>query len=175
MANNLNDFTAKLKLILDKASITNIKKILSKEILTVKTKVEIDERETLDALKTVVNNLSSQLPTAGLLDGFIGSLRQSIAELKELDTYLTKISKTDLSISTQQLAKIGEDSLKNVSANSGLNGLLSFVDEIKNKMKSLAVDDISKNLFSGIKNFGRPKMSGLVIKYAEYHKCSLGY
>ena len=140
-----------------------------------KVKIDVDEKASFNSLKSVMKDLSSQLPPARLLEGFVSGLRQSITELKELDTYLTKISNTDLSISTQQLAKIGENSLKNVSSNSGLDGLLSFVDEIKNKMKSLAVDDISKNLFSGIKNFGRPKMSGLVIKYAEYHKCSLGY
>lgn len=175
MANNITDLIAKLKVILDKTSLKNIQKELSKQNLAMKVKIDVDEKASFNSLKSVMKDLSSQLPPARLLEGFVSGLRQSITELKELDTYLTKISNTDFSISTQQLAKIGENSLKNVSSNSGLDGLLSFVDEIKNKMKSLAVDDISKNLFSGIKNFGRPKMSGLVIKYAEYHKCSLGY
>ena len=143
MTNNTTDLIAKLKVILDKTSLKNTQKELSKQNLTTKVKIDVEEKATFNSLKSVMKDLSSQLPTAGLMNGFVSSLRQSITELKELDTYLTKISNTDLSISTQQLAKIGENSLKNVSANSGLNGLLSFVDEIKNKMKSLAVDDIS--------------------------------
>ena len=158
MANNTTDLIAKLKVILDKSSLNQVQKELSKQNLTTKVKIDVDEKATF-----------------GLMEGFISSLRQSITELKELDTYLTKVSKADFTLQTTQLAKIGENSLKNASSNSGLNGLLSLVDEIKKKMKSLAVDDISKNLFSGIKNFGRPKMSGLVFQYAEYHKCSLGY
>ena len=175
MANNTTDLIGKLKVILDKTSLNKVQKELSKQNLTTKVKIDVEEKATFNSLKSVMKDLSSQLPTAGLLDGFVSGLRQSITELQELDTYLTKVSKTDLTLQTSQLAKIGADSLKNVSANSGLDGLHSFVDEIKNKMKSLAVDDISKNLFSGIKNFGRPKMSGLVFQYAEYHKCSLGY
>ena len=175
MANNTTDLIAKLKVILDKTSLKNIQKELSKQNFTMKAKIDVDEKASFNSLKSVMKDLSSQLPTDGLMEGFVSSLRQSISELKELDTYLTKVSKADLTLQTSQLAKIGENSLKNVSSNSSLNGLLSFVDEIKKKMKSLAVDDISKNLFSGIKNFGRPKMSGLVFQYAEYHKCSLGY
>lgn len=162
MANNTTDLIGKLKVILDKTSLNKVQKELSKQNLIMKAKIDVDERESFDSFKRVMKDLSSQLPTAGLLDGFVSSLRQSITELKELDTYLTKVSKTDLTLQTSQLAKIGADSLKNVSSNFGVDELLS-----KTK-KLLDFSDLSKN-------FGRPKMSGLVFQYAEYHKCSLGY
>ena len=176
MTNNTTDLIAKLKVILDKTSLKNTQKELSKQNLTTKVKIDVEEKATFNSLKSVMKDLSSQLPTAGLMNGFVSSLRQSITELKELDTYLTKVSKADLTLQTSQLAKIGEDSLKNVSSNSGLDGILSFVNEITQRAGALAMNDIAKGLLSGAtKNFGRPKMSGLVFQYAEYHKCSLGY
>ncbi len=149
MATNTDNFTANLKVILDKTSVNNVQKELSKKDFTVKAKVNLDAESSLRSLKNVMKN-------------FVTTLQQSVTELKEMDHYLTKISKANITLPTSELAKMGEKSIKDTSSKSSLNGLLSVVNEITQKVGSLATDKISNKLFTGItKNFGRPKMFGL--------------
>ncbi len=149
MATNTDNFTANLKVILDKASVNNVQKELAKKDFTVKAKVNLDAESSLRSLKNVMK-------------GFVTSLQQSVTELKEIDNYLTKISKANITLPTSDLAKIGETSLKDTSSKSSLDGLLSVVNEITQKVGSLATNNIAEGLLSGItKNFGRPKMYGL--------------
>ena len=163
MANNTNNFTANLKVILDKTSVNTVQKELSKKDFTVNTKVNLDAESSLRSIKNVMKN-------------FVTTLQQSVTELKEMDNYLTKISKANITLPTSELAKIGEKSTKDTSSKSGLNGLLSVVNEITQKAGALAMNDVAKGLLSGAKkNFGRSKMFDLVLKFAEYHKCSFGY
>ncbi len=149
MATNTDNFTANLKVILDKASVNNVQKELTKKDFTVKAKVNLDAESSLRSLKNVMKS-------------FVTSLQQSVTELKEIDNYLTKISKANITLPTSDLAKIGETSLKDTSSKSSLDGLLSVVNEITQKVGSLATNNIAEGLLSGItKNFGRPKMYGL--------------
>ena len=56
-----------------------------------------------------------------------------------------------------------------------LNGLLTGVNNLTDALGSLGSIGLLGGLYAGYKNFGRPKMFGLVLKYADNHKCSLGY
>ena len=151
MTNNTTDFIAKLKVILDKTSLKNIQKELSKQNLAMKVKIDVDEKASFNSLKSVMKDLSSQLPTSGLMDRFICSLRKSVTELKEIDTYLNKIGGSKIT-----LPKI--ESTKTETTNSSSPN--SILDKINSFNKLISTSNL---LAAGLKDIGSPKTPGLML------------
>ena len=76
-----------------------------------------------------------------------------------------------LSNSWSDLVQNFADSDTIIGAINLVNGLVQALDKLG------AVGTIGLGLGAGLgfKNIGRPKMFGLVLKYADNHMCSLGY
>lgn len=110
MATNTNELITKLKIVLDKPSLDNIQKSLSKKNLTVKTEIDINEKTLTASIKNVMNNFSKLIPTSQIIGGFTNGLQQAIKELKEIDTYLTGISKANYTLSKSELTQIADNS-----------------------------------------------------------------
>ena len=70
------------------------------------------------------------------------------------------------------------DLLQNFANTNTIVGALNILNELigaLDKLGAIGTIGLGAGLFTGIKNFGRPKMFGLCFEIAENHKCSLGY
>jgi len=151
MANDINDLTAKLKVTLDKPSVDKIQKELSKKDFKMKTKVQIEDDAAIQSLNRITKGLSSFLSTAKMMESFVSSLRQSVTELKEIDTYLNKIGSSKITLPKVESTK---------TETTGSSGLNSILDKINSFNKLIST---GKLLAAGFKDIGSPKMPGLMI------------
>lgn len=97
--------------------------------------------------------------------------------LEKFDDYQQSVTAhTDLfNKAIQDLANTAIDSgLVNWFIDLG-TGAIKFLDGITKLLTPLGTLAAGIGAFAGIKNIGRPKMFGLVLKYADNYKCSLGY
>ena len=151
MANDINDLTAKLKVTLDKSSVDKVQKELSKKDFKIKTKVQIEDDAAIQSLNRITKGLSSFLSTAKMMENFISSLRQSVTELKEIDTYLNKIDSSKITLPKVESTK---------TETTGSSSLNSILDKINSFNKLIST---GKLLAAGLKDIGSPKTPGLII------------
>ena len=56
-----------------------------------------------------------------------------------------------------------------------LNGLLTVINELTSALGTFGTIGFGSGVLASLNNVGRPKMFGLMFKYADNYKCSLGY
>ncbi len=124
------------------------------------------------------NILASILESPEILESaYTDAINATGSAQEELDKYLESIDGRMAKLSNQAqefwYKLIDSDTIKN--GITLLTDLLGLATDFVDTFGALGTAGIIGGGILGAKNIGRPKMFGLVLKYADNYKCSLGY
>ena len=112
-----------------------------------------------------------------LTSAYESAMKSAGSAQEELDKFLESIDGRMAKLSNQAqefwYKLIDSDTIKN--GITLLTELLGLATDFVDTFGALGTVGIIGGGILGAKNIGRPKMFGLVLKYADNHKCSLGY
>ncbi len=123
------------------------------------------------SVAAIINNFENAEKSMNSMANSAGNAEAEIAIAIDSITYKANKTKEIGTGIAQNL--FGREDMK--SFLDTINTLGEGIDWITEKLGLFGTIGLGAGIFAGFKNIGRPKMFGLVLKYADNYKCSLGY